>query len=62
MEIYGTALGNWTWRPHVPGTHYTTLNPPLAAGAFYCLLDWSVNQLCAWRRRRQTAPVAVPAE
>jgi hypothetical protein len=39
MEIYGTWLGNWTWSPHVPWLGLTTLNPPLAAGAFYCVLD-----------------------
>lgn len=44
MEIYGTALGNWTWRTVVPGTSITTLNPPIAAGVFYCALDWLVNR------------------
>ena len=44
MEIYGTALGNWTWRAIVPGTSITTLNPPIAAGVFYCALDWLVNR------------------
>lgn len=39
MEIYGTALGNWTWQHDVPWLGLTTLNPPLAAGAFYCVLD-----------------------
>ena len=39
MELYGTALGNWTWSTAVPWTGFTTLNPPLAAGAFYCVLD-----------------------
>ncbi|HEY4375145.1 MAG TPA: hypothetical protein VGN52_24700 [Burkholderiales bacterium] len=43
MELYGTAVGNWTWRAQAPGTGLPTLNPPLAAGAFYCLLDWAVN-------------------
>ena len=39
MEIYGTWLGNWTWSPEVPWLGLTTINPPLAAGAFYCSLD-----------------------
>jgi hypothetical protein len=39
MEIYGTWLGNWTWRAEVPWLGLTTTNPPLAAGAFYCVLD-----------------------
>jgi hypothetical protein len=39
MEIYGTWLGNWTWAPGVPWLGLTSVNPPLAAGAFYCVLD-----------------------
>jgi hypothetical protein len=39
MEIYGTLLGNWTWSADVPWLGLTALNPPLAAGAFYCVLD-----------------------
>lgn len=39
MEIYGTALGNWAWETQVPWLGLTTINPPLAAGAFYCVLD-----------------------
>ena len=39
MEIYGTWLGNWTWSEIVPHWGLTTVNPPLAAGAFYCMLD-----------------------
>ena len=54
MELYGTAVGNWAWRARVPGTDFHTLNPPLAAGAFYCLLDWAVNLLSAQRHRRNT--------
>jgi hypothetical protein len=42
MEIYGTWLGNWAWRPVVPWLELTTTNPPLAAGVFYCLLDFLV--------------------
>src|SRR5690349_18363960 len=40
MEIYGTWMGNWTWRADVPWLGLTSDNPPLAAGAFYCVLDW----------------------
>jgi hypothetical protein len=41
MEIYGVWLGNWTWAPESLGM--TWHNPPLAAGAFYCVLDWLVG-------------------
>lgn len=43
MELWGTWLGNWVWRAEVPGLGWRTLNPPFAAGAFYCLLDWLVG-------------------
>lgn len=39
MEIYGTALGNWRWHAEVPWLGLATLNPPLTAGALYCVLD-----------------------
>jgi hypothetical protein len=42
MEIYGVWLGNWTWAPEAPWLGFTTINPPLAAGAFYCMLDMLV--------------------
>jgi hypothetical protein len=39
MELYGTWIGNWAWAPQVPWLGLTADNPPLAAGAFYCVLD-----------------------
>ena len=39
MELYGTWIGNWAWAPEVPWLGLATLNPPIAAGAFYCVLD-----------------------
>jgi hypothetical protein len=39
MELYGTRIGNWTWNAHVPWLGLTAVNPPIAAGAFYCVLD-----------------------
>lgn len=39
MEIVGTYLGNWAWAPEVPLLGLSNTNPPLSAGAFYCLLD-----------------------
>jgi hypothetical protein len=43
MELWGTWLGNWTWQAEVPWLELRTLNPPFAAGAFYCVLDWLVG-------------------
>ena len=39
MELYGTVLGNWTWRSTTPWLDITAANPPFSAGALYCLLD-----------------------
>lgn len=39
MELYGTWLGNWRWAADVPWFGLSADNPPLAAGAFYCVLD-----------------------
>jgi hypothetical protein len=50
MEVYGTWLGNWTWAPEAPWLGFTTINPPLAAGAFYCMLDMLVVATVATRR------------
>jgi len=39
VELYGTWIGNWAWNPEVPYLDFSSANPPLAAGAFYCALD-----------------------
>lgn len=52
MELYGTALGNWAWRPVAPWTDLTSSNPPFSAGAFYCLLDLLVLAVMrGWAKR-----------
>ncbi|RTL50945.1 MAG: hypothetical protein EKK46_12890 [Rhodocyclaceae bacterium] len=58
MELWGTWLGNWAWRATVPGLGWATLNPPLAAGAFYCVLDWLVG-LAASRSAAAKSATAV---
>ena len=60
MEIYGIRLGNWTWAEEAPWLGFTTVNPPLAAGAFYCMLDMLVVATVAGRRRSD-APVLATA-
>src|SRR5262245_19082520 len=52
MEVYGTWLGNWTWAGEAPWLGFTTINPPLAAGAFYCMLDMLVVATVAQRQAR----------
>jgi hypothetical protein len=61
LELYGTALGTWAWRPVEPWFGLTSANPPLAAGAFYAALDalsLAVARMAcngAWRLRRAPA-------
>jgi hypothetical protein len=60
MELYGTSIGNWAWLPQVPGTPFTSANPPLCVGGLYCALDLCVaaaNRLL----RKWLAPVPVIA-
>ena len=60
MEVYGTRLGNWTWAPEAPWLGFTTINPPLAAGAFYCMLDMLVVATLAGKRGRPAvAPIPI---
>jgi len=53
MELWGTWLGNWSWRAVLPGLGWPVSNPPLAAGAFYCVLDLLSD---AVGRRRRLLP------
>ncbi len=39
LELYGTLLGNWAWRPVDPVFGLPTHNPPWASGALYGLLE-----------------------
>ena len=39
IELYGTGLGAWAYRSELPGLGLSSPNPPVLAGAFYCLLD-----------------------
>lgn len=62
MELWGTWLGNWTWREQTPWLGLATTNPPLAAGAFYCVLDllvlWSRAAWARARARRAVEPAS----
>jgi hypothetical protein len=48
LEIYGTWLGNWTWHANVPYWDISNTSPPLASGAFYCVLDFLVLRMTEW--------------
>ena len=58
IEVWGTAIGGWTYAPEWFGA--ATTNPPVGAPALYCLLDLLVRGAVALRHRRK--PAAVPQE
>jgi hypothetical protein len=62
MELYGTWLGNWHWNSQVARTGMVTLNPPVAAGAFYCALDLLVMLTMRALGRSPTPIVPVPQQ
>jgi hypothetical protein len=39
LEIYGTALGTWTWQSTVPGLGLSQGNPPSGAASGYVVFD-----------------------
>jgi hypothetical protein len=47
IELFGTSLGVWGWAERTPWLDLTTVNPPVAVGAFYCTLD----ALTVWSAR-----------
>jgi hypothetical protein len=40
LELYGTALGTWTWASTWPGLGLSIGNPPLGAALGYVGFDW----------------------
>jgi hypothetical protein len=47
LELFSTWIGNWAWRVEEPIFGLAALNPPFAAGAFYCCLDFLVISTAA---------------
>lgn len=39
LELYGTALGTWTWQPSVPGLALSQGNPPSGVASGYVIFD-----------------------
>ncbi len=72
LEIYGTAIGTWTWRGVVPGLGIPQGNPPSGAASGYVVFDVLAIALVAriatlatglqsMRERRTPASTAAPA-
>jgi hypothetical protein len=72
LELYGTALGTWTWEAAVPGLGLSQGNPPSGAASGYVVFDvlalalgarlTGVAALVQSRRVRSAAPSIVASE
>ena len=71
LELYGTALGTWTWQPSVPGLGLSQGNPPSGVASGYVVFDVVALALVARlglaaaalqsrRERRSAASTTVP--
>jgi hypothetical protein len=70
LELYGTALGTWTWQPAVPGLGLSQGNPPSGVASGYVVFDVLALALVArlagvrdalqpMRARKSSAPTTV---
>ncbi len=64
LELYGTALGTWTWAERAPGTGISQGNPPSGIASGYVLFDIAAlalapRLLAAARAGRQALPALV---
>ena len=60
LELYGTALGTWTWASTVPGLELAQGNPPSGVASGYVTFDvvvlWLAVRLRPFRERGVAAP------
>ena len=60
LELYGTALGTWTWASTVPGLGLAQGNPPSGVASGYVTFDvvvlWLGARLALFRERAVAAP------
>lgn len=72
LELYGTALGTWTWQSTVPGLGLSQGNPPSGVASGYVVFDvlalvlvarlgLAASALQSRRGRRSSASTTVPA-
>jgi hypothetical protein len=52
LELYGTALGTWTWAATWPGLGLSIGNPPLGAALGYVGFDWVALRITRPRSSR----------
>jgi hypothetical protein len=68
LELYGTALGTWTWESSIPGLGLSQGNPPSGVASGYVVFDVLALAVVAWfgarqsrRGARSAGPTTVPA-
>ena len=54
LELYGTALGTWTWESSVPGLGLSQGNPPSGVASGYVVFDVLALAAVAWFAARQS--------
>lgn len=57
LELYGTAIGTWTWSPVVPGLGLPAGNPPSGVASGYVVFDWLAGAVVAGTTRFARAVV-----
>jgi hypothetical protein len=62
LELYGTAIGTWTWASTVPGLGLPQGNPPSGAASGYVLFDVVALLTAPWLVRLARADRRSPAE
>jgi hypothetical protein len=55
LELYGTALGTWTWEQSVPGLGLPQGNPPSGVASGYALFDVAALAAASWLARFRSA-------
>ena len=55
LELYGTALGIWTWQPVLPLFMLPAANPPSGVGAGYAAMDALTRRIVKRMRERRPA-------
>ncbi len=61
LELYGTALGTWTWAARVPGLELAQGNPPSGVASGYVLFDVLALTLAPLLLRRRGRGATQPA-
>ena len=59
LELYGTALGIWTWSPVLPLFMLPAANPPSGVGAGYAAMDALTRRIVKRIRERRTRAIEV---